>query len=80
MKESVNSKISKALNIATGLGIPAGEPWFDLNKNNSILLYGVNNFKDFMLLVGALPIIHNNNITGVIGVIREHYSQNELCE
>jgi len=64
---------------AIGFGMGTGQAWYDFIKDDPILNDGVANIKDFILLGGGAPIIHQKNIIGAIGVSGGHYKQDELC-
>jgi uncharacterized protein GlcG (DUF336 family) len=64
---------------AVGFGMATGKPWHDFVKDDPILNDGVANIKDFMLLGGGVPIVHENTIIGAIGVSGGHYKQDESC-
>jgi len=69
----------KKANTAIGFGMATGKPWHDFVKDDPILNDGVSNIKDFILLGGGVPIIHNNCAIGAIGISGGHYKQDESC-
>lgn len=75
---SVKASLKKALT-AVGLGIPSGQTWYDLIKDDPILNAGVHDFEDFILLGGGMPIIINNKLVGAIGISGGHYKMDEEC-
>ncbi|PCI95969.1 MAG: cobalamin adenosyltransferase [Flavobacteriales bacterium] len=64
---------------AIGFGMSTGEAWHDFIKDDPILNDGVVNIKDFILLGGGSPIVHDGNVIGAIGVSGGHYKQDEEC-
>ncbi|MCX6294845.1 MAG: heme-binding protein [Bacteroidetes bacterium] len=64
---------------AVGYGIPSGDSWYSFIKDDPILFHGVQQFKDFILLGGGSPIIHDGSVIGAIGISGGHYKQDEEC-
>jgi uncharacterized protein GlcG (DUF336 family) len=64
---------------AVGYGMPTGEAWHNHIKNDPILFNGVQQFHDFILLGGGLPIRIGDVMVGAIGVSGGHYTQDEQC-
>lgn len=64
---------------AVGFGKPSGEFWYNHIKNDPILFHGVQQFQDFILLGGGLPIIIEGVLVGAIGISGGHYKQDEQC-
>ncbi|MEI6577485.1 MAG: heme-binding protein [Bacteroidota bacterium] len=64
---------------AVGFGKPTGEWWYNHIKDDPILFNGVQQFKDFNLLGGGLPILIEGEIAGAIGISGGSYQQDILC-
>jgi uncharacterized protein GlcG (DUF336 family) len=64
---------------AVGYGMPSGEAWYDHIKDDPILFHGVQQFQDFILLGGGLPVIIDGVLAGAIGISGGHYKQDEQC-
>jgi len=64
---------------AVGFGKPSGESWYDHIKDDPILFHGVQQFQDFILLGGGLPIMIEGVLAGAIGISGGHYKQDEAC-
>ncbi len=64
---------------AVGFGLPTGVNWYAFTKDDSILFHGVQQFNDFILLVGGAPIYEEGAIIGDIGISGGHYKQDEAC-
>ena len=75
---AIDASRKKAIT-AVGLGMPTGEAWYNFIHQDPILLEGVNNFKDFLLLGGGSPIYYEGKLIGAIGISGGHYHQDELC-
>jgi len=75
---AVDASRKKAVT-AAGFGIPSGESWYNFIKDDPILLNGAQNIQDFILLGGGLPILHDGQVIGAIGVSGGHYKQDESC-
>lgn len=75
---SVSAARKKALT-AVGLGLPTGERWYNLIKDDPILLIGAQHLDDFSLLGGGSPIRVEGALIGAIGVSGGHYRQDEAC-
>mgnify|MGYP003332938819 CR=1 FL=1 len=76
---SIDASKKKAIT-AIGFGMPTGESWYNFIKDDGILLNGVNNLKDFILLGGGSPINDDDgNLIGAIGISGGHYSDDEKC-
>ena len=75
---AVDASRKKAVT-AVGFGLPTGEPWFSMIKDDPILRDGVHGFRDFMLMGGGAPIISGNEIIGAIGISGGHYLQDQQC-
>jgi uncharacterized protein GlcG (DUF336 family) len=76
---SIDASKKKAIT-AIGFGMPTGESWYNFIKDDGILLNGVNNLKDFILLGGGSPITDDDdNLIGAIGISGGHYSDDEKC-
>ncbi|MEO0602801.1 MAG: heme-binding protein [Myxococcota bacterium] len=69
----------KKARTAVGFGIPTGEAWHDFIKDDPILTQGAQQLDDFILLGGGLPIVHDGQLIGAIGVSGGHYTQDEAC-
>jgi uncharacterized protein GlcG (DUF336 family) len=57
--------------------MPTGDQWYQFIKDDPILLRGVEQLPDFILLGGGSPIMENNEVIGAIGVSGGHYKQDE---
>ena len=75
---SIDTARKKAMT-AVGFGMPTGQAWHDFIKDDPVLSGGIPQMKDFILLGGGSPIMHNNTIIGAIGVSGGHYRQDEMC-
>lgn len=75
---TIDASRKKAIT-AIGFGLPTGEPWYNHVKDDPIMLLGAQNFKDFIMFGGGLPIKDNGKIIGSIGISGGHYQQDELC-
>ena len=75
---AVDASRKKAIT-AVGLGIPSGDSYYEFIKDDPILLNGVQQFKDFILLGGGSPIIADGSVIGAIGISGGHYKQDEQC-
>lgn len=75
---AVDASRKKALT-AVGLGIPTGDNWYAFIKDDPILLHGVQQFNDFILLGGGSPVMDEESIIGAIGISGGHYKQDEEC-
>jgi len=75
---AVDASRKKAVT-AVGFGLPTGEPWFSMIKDDPILREGVHGFHDFILMGGGAPIVSGNQIIGAIGISGGHYSQDQQC-
>jgi uncharacterized protein GlcG (DUF336 family) len=75
---AVDGSRKKAIT-AIGFGIPSGDSWYSLIKDDPILFHGVQQFKDFILLGGGSPIKDEESIIGAIGISGGHYKQDEEC-
>ena len=64
---------------AVGYGMPSGEPWYNYIKDDPILFHGIQQFEDFILLGGGLPVFIDGVLAGAIGVSGGHYKQDEQC-
>jgi uncharacterized protein GlcG (DUF336 family) len=64
---------------AAGFGMPSGKAWYDHIKDDPILFHGVQQFEDFILLGGGLPVFIDGMLAGAIGISGGHYSQDEQC-
>jgi uncharacterized protein GlcG (DUF336 family) len=64
---------------AIGFGIPTGEAWYNFIKDDPILLHGAQQLKNFILLGGGAPVMHDGCLVGAIGVSGGHYHQDEKC-
>ena len=64
---------------AVGFGMPSGEPWYNHIKDDPILFHGIQQFHDFILLGGGLPIFIEGALAGAIGISGGHYKQDEQC-
>jgi uncharacterized protein GlcG (DUF336 family) len=69
----------KKAKMALGFGMPTGEDWYSFIKNDPILLHGVTQLPDFILLGGGSPLKWNQHVIGAIGVSGGHYKQDETC-
>ena len=75
---TVDASRKKAIT-AVGYGIPSGDSWYAFIKDDPILFHGVQQFKDFILLGGGSPIMHEDSVIGAIGISGGHYKQDEEC-
>src|ERR1051325_704705 len=73
---SVGVSKKKALT-AVGFGIPSGKSWYDLVKGDPMLVNGVQNIDDFILLGGGHPIRAGSTLIGAIGVSGGRTNQDE---
>ena len=64
---------------AVGYAMRTGEPWYNHIKDDPILFNGVQQFEDFILLGGGIPIMFDGNLAGAIGISGGHYKQDEQC-
>ena len=64
---------------AVGYAMRTGEPWYKHIKDDPILFNGVQQFEDFILLGGGIPIMIDGNLCGAIGISGGHYKQDEQC-
>lgn len=67
----------KKAKFAIGFKMPTGDQWYQFIKDDPILLRGVEQLPDFILLGGGSPIMENNEVIGAIGVSGGHYKQDE---
>jgi uncharacterized protein GlcG (DUF336 family) len=75
---TVHASREKAIT-AISMGIPSGESWYSIIKDDPILFHGVQQLKDFILLGGGSPVIDGNDVIGTIGISGGHYRQDEEC-
>ncbi len=75
---SIDTSRKKAIT-AIGMGAPSGETWYNYIKGDPILLHGIQNVTDFILLGGGSPIVIDKSIIGAIGISGGHYKQDEEC-
>jgi uncharacterized protein GlcG (DUF336 family) len=75
---SVDAARKKALT-AVGYGLATGESWYGFMKDDPIMLNGVQQFHDFILLGGGLPIFIDGALAGALGISGGHYNQDEEC-
>ena len=69
----------KKAKCALGFGMSTGQSWYDFIKDDPILMNGVTQLPDFILLGGGSPIQLNGSIVGAIGISGGHYKQDEAC-
>jgi uncharacterized protein GlcG (DUF336 family) len=75
---TIDASRKKAIT-AVGYGIPSGNSWYEIIKDDPILFNGIQQFRDFILLGGGSPVIENNCVIGAIGISGGHYKQDEEC-
>ena len=75
---TIDASRKKAIT-AVGYGMSTGESWHNHIKDDPILLIGAQEFTDFMLLGGGMPVKLEGMVIGAIGVSGGHYKQDELC-
>ncbi len=75
---AVDASRKKAIT-AVGFGMPTGDPWFGMIKDDPILREGVHGFHDFMLMGGGMPIVSGNQVIGAIGISGGHYLKDQEC-
>ncbi len=64
---------------AVGYGMPSGESWYNYIKDDPILFNGIQQFTDFILLGGGMPVFSEGSLIGAIGISGGHYKQDEAC-
>ncbi len=64
---------------AVGYGMPSGEAWHNYIKDDPILFNGIQQFQDFILLGGGMPVFIEGTMAGAIGISGGHYKQDEQC-
>jgi uncharacterized protein GlcG (DUF336 family) len=64
---------------AVGFGMPSGEPWYNHIKDDPIMFNGIQQFHDFILLGGGMPIFIDKVLAGAIGISGGHYKQDIQC-
>ena len=69
----------KKAKFAVGFGMPTGEKWHDFIKDDIILSSGASDLPGFILLGGGVPVYHEGDLIGSIGISGGHYKQDELC-
>ena len=75
---TIDAARKKALT-AVGYGLATGESWYGFMKDDPIMMNGIQQFTDFILLGGGLPIFIDGSLAGAIGISGGHYSQDEEC-
>ena len=75
---TIDAARKKALT-AVGFGMPSGEAWYNHIKDDPILFHGVQQFQDFILLGGGIPILIEDEMVGAIGISGGHYKQDIQC-
>ena len=75
---TVDAARKKAIT-AVGFGRASGEWWYNHIKDDPILFNGIQQFQDFILLGGGLPIIIDGMLAGAIGISGGSYKQDEVC-
>jgi len=75
---TIDASRKKAIT-AVGYGIPSGDSWYEIIKDDPILFNGIQQFRDFILLGWGSPVIENNSVIGAIGISGGHYKQDEEC-
>ncbi|MEI6060280.1 MAG: heme-binding protein [Bacteroidota bacterium] len=75
---TIDASRKKAIT-AVGYGIPSGDSWYEIIKDDPILFNGIQQFKDFILLGGGSPILEGNAVIGAVGISGGHYKQDEEC-
>ncbi len=69
----------KKARTAVGFGLATGEPWYELMKDDPLLLHGAPSLADFILLPGGLPIVAGGSLVGALGVSGAHHSVDLEC-
>jgi uncharacterized protein GlcG (DUF336 family) len=67
----------KKAKFAMGFSMPTGDTWYQFIKDDPILMNGVSQLPDFILLGGGCPLKENETIVGAIGVSGGHYKMDE---
>jgi uncharacterized protein GlcG (DUF336 family) len=75
---SYEASIKKA-RTALGFGMNTGQDWYGFIKDDPILLNGVAQLPDFILLGGGSPLKWKGSVIGAIGISGGHYKQDEIC-
>lgn len=73
---AVDASRKKAVT-AAGMGIPTGQAWFDLVKDDPPTREGIHNIHDFLMVTGGYPIRIDDHVIGALGICGGTLEQDE---